>query len=1293
MRTFEKVQKATFRVVCGSECGTAFFVSKNKLLTAWHVVSDTLLGYEAYLVVDKKSFLCKVTLVRKETDVALLECSSYDCGSPLSLLSMGKIDEMSLCMFGFPMTRIGEELGQDLELKTCKNYKDLKNCSFDSYAELADPRTLLILKGFSGSPIVVDDESVIGIATEKLDYNIGFVSIENIENELKKEGLLIDSNVNLHDNSPYGWLNNRNFIKNQISRMGNRYKKDLHQEDADLNKKIETLWSELPQRNENDNAKKDNKKKKLPVEMSNFLCVIGNAGVGKTQQMCHYADTLVENKNTNVYLVFGSQFIPEGNLETQIAKICSFSSPNYLDELNKHAERRNVRYLFILDALNEGIDDDFWRRELQVFINKIKRFDNLAFIITIRSPFEREYGLESFRDANNSNLFDRYTINGFSNPLKAKREYFEFYQIDSRHVPTFDFENGLFLSLFCDVYNAVPFYKKEKLKSLFNLFFLYVQQRNEKISQIVDEDSHRNIAKKYLMKLSTASLNPPYGIILRDLAYRISRKMLYRSWSKSLLCAMLNESLLLGSVGNDNQDTIVYEYELMGNVFQAYALFSSKRTEKQQIHFLSDLVDREIDNFRVHNILTVACGLWKEYHNRDIVFSPDFNSKLFPYYLEGSKYKNSISSDELEKVKNDYGNRPFYKLSLKIISNEDNEQLLTVIVDELHNVIRHNLDLWWTEAVNLSYDDGELTVIRDYYIKGKDSQRTEMYRFKLARLLCWICSSSYPIVRANAIRGLVYLFVNHSKLVLQVVEAMASVKDTYVLDGLYSAVYGFVLINSDSRVNAEISEAIYKKNFKDKNLIPDIRIREWILRILDKDRADNGSDYFDKATPPYISDLEMPNGEESLHVIKSNENYFGKSVGSKKLFHSLFGFSDFNRYIIGTNSSQSHYNISSTPINENIPFSEGFNLDKELLLIAKQIKDLGWDDDLGELDNNRTNYNRMENETERIGKKYQWMALYNIEAKLMDYYKIYDWNHEYKKINYPWYNEFRHSYFDPTLLVCFEPSKNEGQLKQAFDFGKEIPNEEWIKKDFKAKSIDYIDLIDSRQRKWVLLKSWQILHSNESQAKDAFIFCNGYFVKKEDDSSFANWISQKELYGRWLPENSDNIDHLLLEYPWTSMINWKEYNSFKEVGQGCPCLILPAVYSHLQEDHMGVNGDFTGSIDLPIPDIMNTLNLHVLPGSNSQKCYCADSKDEVISFSYSEKGIDSIYIRQDALEQYLSKKNYSLFLCFSAEKHLRKSSYDYEANDLKTSSAVLKYTPNGKNNIMWLNDFSTLKEG
>lgn len=1341
MKEFETIHKTTVKVVCGGEQGTAFFITPNKLLTAWHVVANSVNGEDVFTSYGIK---CAVKPIKDNVDVALLTVENDYNAHCVSLLAMPKTGEQPLTMYGFPNSRIGTSVGIDYSLRTSAVYKGLDSDDFDAYAEMVDNRRISQFRGYSGSPIFVEDESVIGIVTNQLDGYIGYVSIENIKNELEAEGIEIDTNSNNHDDSPYGGKRCRDLTKHVVNRVGERYKEKVHQDDkglatilksirdakayADECKNLEEALATLNSKYSvdikyddlekliiqdyrdklQDNDQKIEITKGLEEILSQYdkiekrkrcLIVSGNAGTGKTQQMCHFACTSNERGTTQTYLFLGSDFDTTNNetIEEQISRLCGFSSKEYLKELNEKAANNGVRYFFIIDALNEGLNDSYWEGALKAFAGRISTFGNLAFVVTIRSPFDRLYGLTEMKE------FDQYRIKGFDNPDAACKDYFREYNIIPNHTLNVKLNDGLLLSTYCSVYRSIDSFKEKELNSLIFLFTKLVEIRNRRISQIVDEDTNRNISDIFLRKLAKASLLQNCSAISRKTARNISRRTLpLRFWSNSLLGAMLKENLLLGTTENkpyDSDDTVGFEYELMEDVYRAMAFFDIKYRDKQwKLNHLIELSKQKENRSRINDFIAVVCGLWSEVYGKEIAEEEGFSYELLGnFYIEGLRYKKEplASTKQAENFFKQKGKLEGYKILLSQYFDLDDANYVISKLDILKTMSLHERDMVWTEAVNYQYDeDNMLTILATFNIHdmfynfdGTKKRTNKLQIDKHTLMLCWICASSYPIVRAYSIRRMAETFVEMPSLVIEMIDKMHDVDDPYIIEGLYAAVYGYMLVSEDKKLIGDIAKKVYEYNFDNKSPMPDVVVRDWMLRILDKDRAVNGSDYFERAKPPYKSEPLDLNYE-----IDNIENFFGTSVGSRKLQYSLLSRqdmldSDFNRYILGSNSSNVSRVLTTNPLeSSNEDNSVMLDLRLQEQLMAKQIIDWGWNDELGHLDDTRTTPYRSENEIERIGKKYQWMALHNVEARMMDYYRMVEefsswqkYNKEYIATNYPWLSK-RHPYFDPTLTLTKEFVFDEFKIP-TIDFHAELEDNEWVKAHFSNDDVQPVMEIKGEDDDWVLLMSWHFLHSNDNHRKDGFIYCNSLFVENNDADKFQEWAKEQSFVGRWMPEPCDNINHLLLEYPWTRTIDFSKYEKEDYVGENCPCDIFHSTYVQLQENTMGAYQDQSGSVTLPSYSFMEKFNLHVVPTSNRCDVCCADNESKIHAYTHYKDAIHTLYVRRESLLKYLQENKRTLFYYLISERSLV---FQRQTMAHKEYSSVAKYDEDG---LQFVRDF------
>lgn len=1352
MSNISIIPSITCKVECGMERGTAFFVDANRLLTAYHVVGSALNGNLIYVEIEGLNYECELIIVKPGKDIAILELKDEIVSSKHgSLLSMPIEAKTYFRFWGYPNTLIGEAVGQSVKIRVDETYIALKG-DFDAYAVFEDEKHLTEYSGFSGSPVYADSNKIIGVVTDILDSHIGFISIKSVEEELKALGVAIDSDYVKFQVVSYGRKESDEKLREQIKLAGNRYKPNLDVPNQSLTALFVNLWDiralkgheetlhkskqiflslqrsnpklfdtpadeALPDLDYNIGMQRDVwrlkkhntsgwmaievalKEQSLSWEQINesmhyvasrqkkTYCIYGPAGCGKTHNVCSIASQLI--KETNVYLCFGIQFNKnKGGIIAEIRKIFNFKDENYLDELQKKAEKdaENIgvrRYVFIIDALNEGLDDSYWRDSLGILKTEFDKYSNLALVVTVREPFQKKYGLNRWD-------YRMQYLPGLEKSQEVVNKYFDAYHIEyDRNLS--GFKNGLFLNIFCETYTSMPYYNRKWLRSLWVLYRQYIYMRERAIAEAIDEDPELNITWQYLCRLAHLSVfSYKFHPITRKKARVVSSQLCnYRTWSKSLLYNLIAQGLLLADWNSqtnsmDEEAVVKFEYEQMEDVIRAIAFLNAKSDKQAKITQLKELIKsyerKTLCEEGFYQFLTYLTILWPEKFKKEEIVEEEMvrnNALLQQCFIEGLKWHlYPVEQELLEKfwleAEKTLGYRFIFSVALYSLSG-----FMKTLHRSLNELNQADFDLQWTHIVNQYYEESVL------YTEDANEQeyKTEAY------LLVWCCASSHPVIRAHAKRKLCRILCNHSNLFEVLISDFHSVKDTYVLEGLYNAVYGALLLMRDVELSKTVSLIIYDYHFKNKQPVEDVRVREWLLKILLFTKTlKGGIDLFSKSLPPYI-----PQEEITHNMIEIGDDYFGCTEGSKKLWSSLCGFSDFHRYILRFNTNNSESRIYTT-----IPLDKKGNLSMLPLtllqsMVAQKIITLGWNDRLGELDNGVYSPKRYDNQYERIGKKYQWKALFAVEAKLMDNFAIIDeWHNEADgnkpilRHPYPWYSSTLND-FDVTLTTELIDDAGIADVldkQPQFVINKQMEDLEWLNQP--VTTTDCQHFFVGEDNKWVLLFKIFSNFPTKGEHKDAYLSYETFFVRNKDAKKFEEWIKKQNFSGRVMPASGQDTAIRLLEYPWMLPYVSTEYENWTNVSAGdgmCPCRVMLTNYIQLQENVIGLGNEYIEENMLPCPELMNTMDLHY----NRHACFTYGTDDLLASFYASSEhyraGIPKgLHLRRTILEEFLQTQGYTLYWLISAERQLMAGITALP--NYKTYSFCAKYDEGGK--IIWI---------
>lgn len=173
------MEKLTVKLTCGSEIGTAFYITDNLLLTAYHAVCTSTDGDKISLLGTNDS-TCEaiVEKIWEECDVALLKVNASVGFSNFSLYAHAQRVGEKYTTFGYADKAItnGVKMQGKIRQRTFDSPADfILSCDQTKYSDLS---------GMSGSPVWCH-QGVIGVVTNQSEVGLHFVSIKKIAKYLE----------------------------------------------------------------------------------------------------------------------------------------------------------------------------------------------------------------------------------------------------------------------------------------------------------------------------------------------------------------------------------------------------------------------------------------------------------------------------------------------------------------------------------------------------------------------------------------------------------------------------------------------------------------------------------------------------------------------------------------------------------------------------------------------------------------------------------------------------------------------------------------------------------------------------------------------------------------------------------------------------------------------------------------------------------------------------------------------------------------------------------------------------
>ena len=968
----------------------------------------------------------------------------------------------------------------------------------------------------------------------------------------------------------------------------------------------------------------------------------GKAGMGKTHYVCATAERLC--KKMNVYLLFGSRFSEEQDFEAQLYAMMGIGDNN-LRKLNDKMLEEDSNALIIIDALNEGATELFWKREIKILEDLLHDCERIKLMLTYREG-EGKYL---------TNSCETIDLRGFeSNTDEAIQKYFDYYGIDDsdgklRQRYLSEFGEPLFLTMFCVVANHDLSYMMGNF-TYSDLFHKYIKYRNDMVSKGVDEDSHRNVTEKALMKYANYSLyyhdcNDIPRQKARHYADQICRN---RVWSNNLLNWILKENLMLTT--GRNGETLMFGYQKMGDFLMADIFAHNKMTDKNKVDFVLEKGTHQEDASYRRFII----ALLSEWELTPQLLERKNSVKMHHLILGSLRHHGKSNLAILEWMQN---NNIF---SVEILHNFLQDLTLEVFMSA-HHVLKSadiaHRDMAWSTMVNQEYSHRlDAQRFSDFIAITPREDTDEGWR-KIVILLCWMCTSPHPYVRGAIMRKLVEIFDNKPQMALFALNEFFDCNDPYVVQVITCAIYGYLLRKRDAKDANEIADLILQFFYQDHKAPKDILVRQWTMLILALTDELNGAiTHFEAIRPPFASESPYDLVVDKAKSI--NDKYFGESKGSWKMYETLYGFSDFRRYIIGTNS-RSNSDVFLTKDGDSV---QTLPLADIILMVANIAKnDFHWNDDLGKLDDNVYSEGRYNNLTERFGKKYLWLALYKVDALLSDHLKVadgcnylyYPTEDDIEPTPYPWHTR-EYSRIDPTILNASGTSTYTAFIADELENVRVVTNEQWMSKEYPIQK-PRLKQKDTDGSEWIVLTCYDghKTEAEENTVKDLFLFSNAAFIHIEDLELYWRWAATQNFYGRWMPERRNgSIDYLWNEYPWadTYKRTLRDVDDWVNPGKEANFKINLSYEAQLQEEWIDLDETkmYLKEASMPNHLVMKALNLYT-----AERGVVRDKNgNAIVARNFSIGKMNGLAMRKEYLNQYLSANNLALVFYSLGEKYI-----------------------------------------
>lgn len=1005
----------------------------------------------------------------------------------------------------------------------------------------------------------------------------------------------------------------------------------------------------------------------------------GQYGCGKSQLLGHMSQFLLNRGRLSI-LLLGQSFLGNESFETQIKnnlELGSIELAKFLDVLDCEGKIRNRKCVIFIDAVNESTNHGIWRQGLESFIEKIKLHEFVKLVLSIRSGCEGVFLSETIKGETNQKKGDIVVVEHEGLLTVDDESVYEFCQYYKKPLlPTyllqFDYHNPLFLKLLCT----------SETKEQLNINDLIVELLNKidcDIAQRMDVEGNTSFSE---FRLEFGGLlfdgdglvlkHDLYGMRFWDLYGFNARKNEYiqalivngflmeydfRKEETRYGCGyeffadFIVARCILERVGNsvDELRKVVDEkYYVDGGycrnsslVANVCSLFDEKNPGQDCVLYFVRKSDRNIDEYLIESYYKTFA--WRSPKSIDFKKYTDLSNKLHvdtdcffsQLIVNALRYQHSLNADVL------------HEYLIKVPLNKRDYLWTTYI-----NGIGSGTSLW---ALIIN-------ICKYGFSKNYGREFTEENIKLLLELFAWVLCSSNRVLRDKTSKAMVEVLKCNFGLCKWLLEKFKNVDDPYVIQRLYCVVFGACTKRDElcKDVFEHLAFYVYSEIFNKDKVYADVLLRDYARLIVERCMWEFSDfvDYYEinqnVIRPPYCSEMipvvQIPENEEKEY------NRIGWYAIQESMYPNIGGwYGDFGRYIFEAKVEK----------------FDGVDIKKLYYYALSYIANvLEYSEELfGEYDRRNGTWSRHEGrKLERIGKKYQWITLYNILARLSDHAKLRHFCDD-RLINYsgPWDLGVRD--FDPTfnsdMLNTVElPIKETIKEKITDDVLMDIQAKEWVNCLPIYLDMDNILRRDNGGVEWMMMYAFSLLwnqkyrknigsskHIHGTQSCEQTV--RSYFIRKGDLLKLRECL--KKVDGRRLRDElclHDNSEHLYFsrEYVWSPAIASNRENEIIKLCFGEHSFnLLPAYQSFSWAEEYDGSIEDSFSFIMPCNEFIRKIGL---AQSECDGVYL-DKNGKLSSFQDGRVdyfGPTNFCVRRDLIDEYLRLSDSMLLTIGYAEK-------------------------------------------
>ena len=1061
--------------------------------------------------------------------------------------------------------------------------------------------------------------------------------ISSIDGSVAAYKHLLESVINFMTNFDNFYFDSENYKRHDIQ----SFKYSIHEKADHLETILSNEW--------------------IAFKEHHTIIITGEAGTGKSHLIGDIVTHRKRNKKPSI-LLLGQHFTNASDPLSQIKELLDVKckKERLLSQLNNYGVRVNEPVVIFIDALNENAGEELWKNFLTDLINEVESFDYLRLVVSFRISQRKNW----FYDLSHNSDYAVYHHKGFEGHEREACEYmFSSFGIGQPAWPVYgkEFSNPLFLIKYCR--NHERKHRPMFFTDFWETIQEYCEDTNHELAQKFGYNDSQNLVIKALSSIAELMVlaQGRWNIDFQSVMIRLSQDAQYTKSPNEFMDLLIDEGLLRTETYNGDI-YVNYSFERIGDYFIAEYLINNCQSKDWLNYQWGDLTEA----------LSVLVPRLKNKELFEVV-EAEQKEEAFRGFIDSATWRDDFTEKGKEciaRLKELKKYDILFDIILSLPYRMDKSSNGLALYDALWNLSLAERDAVWT--VNISYSWSQKGEKLYNLAKWGCEASSESIKSisndsanACAETLIWSLTTTWRELRDLSTHAIVNILTWHSDLIIPLLEMYHNVNDPYIQERLWCAVYGALLIKQDKEVSQRIAQWTYNNVFCKKCVPEHILVRDYARNVVEYgiqmglvckiDESLLNIPFTDGSLPDDIPSNEEITSryERDWETIPENERdvYWAQHdiLASMAPEYGVRAYGDFGRYVFQANLND-------------------FGEDVEMLsnwAIHMIFEEFGYDPNIFvHFDRNNNSRGRSHSKVERIGKKYQWIAMYRIMARMTDRYPDKDWSEE-------WHDPIKSARnIDPTIYPGRKSLNHQSKFNlPTFDISMPKDNKKWLKSwKYMPKIKDYILVTDEKGIEWVNLFSYNNIiyepDGDDTLVRDLWTFIQAYIVDRTNLKTVCNELYEIGIQGRSFHENNEIYNVFTREYYWSHVyketvcdkyykkipfsVGHKEYDNI---------IVEPAYLQYTLSTDDDVSGGDGASMLMPNEWLYNGLHLIF----SYEDGVWVDHKGEIAvldNYMFSG-GHSALLVRKDILLNYLNATGKVMFWPILTERMIRTKRMGY----------------------------------